>query len=503
MRGTERAGHLCERESETMMQTTFGQFNPDGGEGFLRPFYFPSLATMDSRTGDGRLLRGDGGGVYGNTLPRSIMAQFSTSFGHDGAEAVGTLQEVTFHEDGNISGKGWLADVPNAHLLVTLAQTGSLFHNSVDLADVEVVAEWESDDPEDPGFWNLLMDFTKWGIATTTIVNVPAFANARSSPDAPSEITASAMLKTDEPIEIRFAETALNVVTEHDEVTAAITAGTAEPFDAYHRPEPTVYTKHTVDEHGNVYGHLAPWGRCHDGIQNKCVIAPHPSHYGDFHQGTVLTDRGLVDTGVIFFLGGHPDNPLGRDQAHKAYGGVENTWAKVRVTNGRLGPWYCGRVLTGLSAEALELARATPISGHWRTDDTLGAIISVNVRGYNIPGTDRTFDTDGVSFDSEGRRHDLVASLHAPPAPERPDAQSVADMLASLKGFTSMTPLNTSAFQIVTTNNTGNPGRSPEVVYSTSSDALAKEALAPADDTERRERRLRVLELELDLDLDD
>lgn len=488
------------------MLTTFGQFKPDGGEGFLRPVYFPSLASMGVWTGDGRRLKEDGGSIYGGTLPRPIMAQVKTMPGHQAADAVGSLQEVTFHEDGNISGRGWLADVPAAHRLVTLVKTQSVFHNSVDLADVEVVADWESDDPDDPGFWNLLIDFVKWAMAATTFVPTPAFANAHGTLDAPSEVTASSMLKTDEPIEITVASFSLDIVEAVDaEVTAAAALSEAEPFDAYHRPEAPVYTKSTIDEHGNVYGHLAPWGECHDGIQNRCVIAPRPAHYSDFHQGSTLTDRGLVDTGVIFFLGGHPDNPLGRDQASKAYGGVENVWGKVRVINGRLGPWYSGRILTGLSPEALELARATPVSGHWRTDDTLAAIVSVNVPGYRIPGTDRTFDSDGVSFDAEGRRHDLVASLHALPADrQRPSATEMLEALGGVSRWTSMQPMTLQgAVQGAVT--TGS-----HIVYQTSTGdtmdgtlsvvAAADEEVA--DDESCGALELLALEVELEMELD-
>lgn len=484
------------------MQTKFGQFNPDGGEGFLRPVYFPSLATMDERTGDGRLLKGDGGGIYGATLPRPIMAQTKTLPGHLQADAVGSLQEVTFHEDGNISGKGWLVDVPAAHDLVTLVKTQSVFHNSVDLADVDVDVRWESDDPDDPGYDKLLADFTRWNLAATTFVPTPAFANAHGTLDAPSEeIVASAKLVTDEPIEIAFEATDFRITPVEEEVTAALALAVGEDFDAYHRPEPSRFTKHTVDAEGNVYGHLAPWNKCHDGVQGKCVLAPRPADYSAFHQGSTLTDRGLVDTGLIFFLGGHPDKPLGKSEASKAYGGVENAWAKVRVVNGRLGPWYCGRVITGLSPEALELARATPVSGHWRTDDTLAAIVSVNVRGYNIPGTDRTFDRDGVSFDGEGRRHDLVASLHAPLAPERPSALEMLEALGGVTRWSSMTPINTSANGLVTYTSTGDPAAVAEsAVMHLRGTAGGKFEIAEAeDDTDELERLALELELEIEL----
>jgi hypothetical protein len=479
------------------MKTTFGQFNPDGGEGFLRPVFFPSLATMGVRTGDGRLLAQDGGGIYGGTLPRPIMAQFKTLPGHMEAEAVGSLQEVTFHEDGNISGKGWLADVPEAHRLVTLMQSQSLFHNSVDLADVEYTAEWESDDPDDPGFWNLLVDFTKYALAATTFVPTPAFSNAHGSLDAPTEITASAMVKSGEPIEVVFESFGFVVPMDQPEITAD--GAPTVPWDDFHRPEAPTLKKVAPDEHGVVTGHLAAWGQCHDGVDNRCVLAPRPADYRAFCEPGVMTDRGMVETGPIFFLGGHPRQPLGKGDRWAAYGGVENAWADVVVTNGRLGPWVSGRVRPGISAEDLYAARASRVSGHWRADNTLAAIVSVNVPGYNIPGSGLSADRDGGRIEG-GRVVELVASLHAPPAPERPDPQKMLDMLGGIQRWSSMTPITSSSTTQVTYTTAADEATKAEVeIAEALSDAVDK-AMNDPKTTEALERLALLLELELELD---
>jgi hypothetical protein len=478
------------------VKTTFGQFNPDGGEGFLRPVFFPSLATMDSRTGDGRLLKSGGGGVYGNTLPRPIMAQFQTLPGHLEAQAVGSLQEVTFHEDGNISGKGWLADVPEAHRLVALMRTQSLFHNSVDLADVEYTAEWGSDDPDDPAFWDLNVDFTKYGIAATTFVPTPAFANAHGTLDAPSEVTAS--YPSNDPIEVIFASFSYNVPMEPEEVTAD--GAPTVPWDDFHRPEARTLTKTTIDEHGVVTGHLAAWGKCHDGVDSRCVLAPRPADYRAFCQPGVMTDRGMVETGPIFFLGGHPAKPLGTGDRWAAYGGVENAWADVVVTNGRLGPWVSGRVRPGLSADALYAARASRISGHWRTDNTLAAIVSCNVPGYNIPGSGLSADRDGGRIEN-GQVVELVASLHAPPPPVRPTAAEMFEALGGIAKWTNMTPINQTGTTTTTFIHTPvDAATKVEVEIAEALSAAIDQAITDPATTATLERMAMLVELELELD---
>jgi hypothetical protein len=97
----------------------------------------------------------------------------------------------------------------------------------------------------------------------------------------------------------------------------------------------------------------------------------------------------------------------GRSQAEieAAYGGIENAWADVRVTEGRFGPWISGRVRPGLSDDKLYAARCSHISGHW-IGDKLVAITSVNVPGF-LPGA-------GFSAQHEDGLLELVAGFVPP-----------------------------------------------------------------------------------------
>jgi hypothetical protein len=353
-------------------------------EGMLRPVHWPEMALMDSRTSDGRLLVSAGGGV--RELPRPFYAQFDNE-GHYGAKLVGSIDAVTLGDDGTIEGWGWILDDENGKDLVRYNKAGALRTNSVDLAETKYDIDWASDDPNDPGFWEMLIDFVQWKIGATTAVGMPAFPNARF--ELPDDELTAALLPSDEPIvmssktgwsiHVDLADT--KIVTE-----VKADAGATVPYDDFNIPESDQPHKILVDREGRVFGHLAQWDKAHRGLTGL-VTPPRPAHnYTEFNHPGPLTEQGQVGTGPIFLVGGHPKSVRGltQEQIAEAYGGIENAWADVRVTAGKFGPWVSGRVRPGLSDEALYAARASHISGHWLGND-LVAIVSVNVPGY-MPG---------------------------------------------------------------------------------------------------------------------
>lgn len=389
---------------------TFGQFNQSpGSDEFLVAVNFPSLMTMDQFTPDDRRMLSSGFGA--RPMPFAIMAQFQTLPGHFEAYVVGTLQEITFWDDGNVSGKGWLVNTEEGRKMALLLRTGALRQNSVDLADVTYIWEWKSDDPNDPDFWEYTITFTQWKVATTTFVNIPAF------PDARGEISASMFA---DPIEVTSELVA--VQSDADEIFDEIMADGSliQPFADFHLPEPPMLTPLTVTDDGCVFFHLAAWGKPHRGMTGN-VVAPRPADYSSFNASQVLTDRGPVGTGPLFLFNGHPGELNGR-AASQAYGGVENAWADVRITNGRLGPWGCGRVRPGVSEEKVYAARASRLSGHWVGKD-LAAVVSVNVPAFDVPRREEAMAAfaigehglnlaeDGAAV-RDGELVEMVASLH-------------------------------------------------------------------------------------------
>jgi hypothetical protein len=386
------------------VKETYGNMPMTKPEGMLRQIIFPELALMDVKTGDGRTLAGDGRGV--RDLPRTIYAQFVNTGGHDQAVIVGARHEVTF-EDGVASGRGWLLDDFNGHEAVKYIKTSSLRHNSVDLAEVKV--QFEYDEEAD----DLSILFTSWKIAATTLVGKPTFANAAGELLADEDLVASWMsedtpLVVDVPLDMRM------LLADEPEIEAD--AGALPPWELFHAPEADKPQKLTVGEPTAegwipVSGHLALWDSCHDGIMGRCTRVPRPDDdYASYNKPGVLTDKGMVGTGPIFLEGGHKKAPDG--DYVSAYGGIENTWADVRVSAGKLGPWLSGYVRPGVEERQVLAARASRISGHWK-GSRLKAIVCVNAEGFDVPG-------DGFSIDENGLIDELVASF---PACSEPDPQ--------------------------------------------------------------------------------
>jgi hypothetical protein len=379
------------------MRETLGTMPKTKPEGALRQIVFPELALMGVKTGDGRLLEEAGRGV--RDLPRTIYGQFQNADGHSQAPVIGTLYEVTF-DDGVASGRGWLIDNPDGRAAVQYIKTQSLRHNSVDLAEVK--ARFDYDEASD----EVNIVFTNWKIAATTLVGKPAFANAAAELLEDDELVASWMTE-DGPLVVDLPLVMSMDVADDAEIVAD--AGPLPPWELFHQPESERPQKLTVgapDDDGwiPVSGHLALWDSCHDGVIGRCTRVPRPDDdYASYNKPGVLTSRGIVGTGPIFLNGGHRKARNG--DYISAYGGVENSWADVRVTAGRLGPWLSGYVRPGVNDTQVLAARASRISGHWK-GSRLKAIVSVNAEGFDVPG-------DGFSIDENGFVDELVASFPA------------------------------------------------------------------------------------------
>lgn len=405
------------------MKTTYGSIVSDKGEGLLRPFKITHLMGIDEETGDGRIFEGAGGGV--RSLPRTVFGGFSEGGAHDDNVVIGRLDAVELDPENNTStGWGWLLDDDNGRQAAIYASTKALRHNSVHLAEIEMEIRWGSDDPSDPAFFEYTLVFSKWKIASTTMLAIPAFA------ESSMELTAAMrdeIYADDSLLEIDNApdgEHTFDIVFPEPtrELVASLDPKPRPPWEWFYRAEdalPTPITLGEPNEHGfiPVFGNLARWNTCHDGFLERCVVAPYdPSEYSTFNAFSVLTTRGSVSTGPIFFKGGHPDKPLGDRDVAQAYGGIENAWADVRVSHGQHGPWVCGYVREGTDDKAIIAARASGISGHWAPDYRLKAIASVNVPGFDVPRAK-------VFTDEDGNVLELVASFVPDCGPSEPKTQ--------------------------------------------------------------------------------
>ncbi len=398
------------------MKKTFGSMPTSLPEGYAKAVRFPVLALIDKKTGDGRLLDGEGGSV--RNLPSSIRFQPATGVGHGGALPSGALFEVTIDsETGEFSGRGFLLDDENGKKHAYLIKTQAQDRNSVDLADIKARFE---EDLETGEYW---VRFTKWGLAATTGVGTPAFAEAYAELD--DEIVAS--LFGDDPMEELVASAAPShvLIEGFDEPERELVADGAIRFahEAFFVPEADKPQKIVVTAEGRIYGHLALWNTCHDGLPG-CVFVPRPTDgYTSFNQAGPLTDKGQVQTGPIFLLGGHR-KAASAPTLEQAYGGIENAWGDVRVIEGQFGPWITGVVRPGISEEMAHAARCSRISGHW-LGGRLKAIVSCNVEGYTVPGDGGPDFSADFSFSTAEGELELVASFPGCMEPAAGDGQQM------------------------------------------------------------------------------
>jgi hypothetical protein len=175
--------------------------------------------------------------------------------------------------------------------------------------------------------------------------------------------------------------------TAHTAVEMVASMSTLAPFDYFHRPESDIPHKIMVDEPDengwvHVYGHLARWGIPHTGIHGQNVYAPRSrDNYARFCQPSVLTERGLVNTGPITLLGGHVS-------LRDACNDPQYAWADVRVVDGKHGPWVSGVARPHIAHDAAVryTARASRISGHWedRNGGPLRMIVCCTTEGFPI-----------------------------------------------------------------------------------------------------------------------
>lgn len=392
----------------TTMTHTFGTMPKTMPAGFFKAVQFPILAKLDETTGDHRRLLSEGADV--RDLPLTIKYQPQTAYGHEGAIVSGALFEVTVDPANNLmSGLGFLLDDEHGRRHAQYISTGAMRGNSVDLAEVKARFVEDMDNGE---YW---IEFTNYALAATTGVGTPAFRDAHATVDMSAEELTASMGDPMTPLEITWDTQTINIIGTpimENELTAALREKQVS-FDAFYRPESDIPHKVIVDADNNVYGHLALWQSCWGDEIDRCVRPPRPSdQYASFNQPGVLTERGIVSTGPIFAFGGHRKS-RSAPTIEQAYGGIENSWCDVRVTEGKHGPWLSGRVRPGTADDVIYAARASRISGHW-VNGALRAIVSVNVPAFNVATASEAERelVAGFAFHTEGDEiTELVASF--------------------------------------------------------------------------------------------
>lgn len=164
------------------------------------------------------------------------------------------------------------------------------------------------------------------------------------------------------------------------------------------------------DEYGfrRVHGFAGRWGVCHVGIDGRCVELPEDPGGGDFpdfHLGSMRTDSGDINVGVITYKVDHRSGQriLSQTAQQQHFDNVAHAWCAVRLGQDDDGIWFSGVVLPGIPEEDLILIQATgQVSGEWKYG-SMRALQSVNTPGFPVLRS-------SASYDDEGEIEILVAS---------------------------------------------------------------------------------------------
>jgi hypothetical protein len=224
------------------------------------------------------------------------------------------------------------------------------------------------------------------------------------------------------------------------EEASAITATVGTVFDSAlfvppvtpDRPIPIRYDY----ERGQVYGHIAPWGVCHEGIKGACVLAPRAGegNYRDFHVHRVETDARTVYAGRITLGGDHAsrDGSLQASQVRQVYDQKE-TIAYVVASEDEHGIFVCGPLVTDKPVPQVTIptpagiVREHAVSGDWRETVNGLSLIEVLALEPGPPESSRPgfpIPRMRVGF-AAGRQVALTASLMPPTVVEAPDSAEV------------------------------------------------------------------------------
>jgi len=269
--------------------------------------------------------------------------------------------------------------------------------------DGEVLFEDASD--------SVVFRFTRSRIRALTLVDVPAFVDARIEL-TDEAVTEPAAGPDGQPV----------ASSQEPAIAASATAPLYPPASWFATPEPPddsplwveqvggVYAVPlTITDEGEVYGHACFWGQCHVGYLEGCVSPPVSDNdfmsralelgsAGElirpgFLTGVTRVAEGHdVPTAPLVMMADHPDAWLFAAQARDEYAHTGLAWADVTAVQTPSGVWVRGAVRPEVTPEQLRVLRASALSGDWREvppydGPQLIAVLTVSRPGFPIART--------------------------------------------------------------------------------------------------------------------
>ena len=363
------------------------------------------LMVEDAETGDGRFV--NKGAITWRDLPVSLAYQYETPSGfnpHGSAFPAGRIETIT-RAGTTINATGaFTADSEGRQAALAVADK-KVRGVSVDLDNIKSHYELQ-EDAETGEVISERYVLDQGRIMGATVVMHPAFAEAVIE-------TTAAVPSTDRNGDAVAASITEPQATTHISVSEA---GAVSVYRAaFDNPELDALTPFTVVPCGDsgmaiVFGHIAPWGVCHLGIQHRCQTAPQSkSGYAYFHLGQYECVDGPIAVGKLSMGGLHADRYLDRAEAQRHYDDMSTVACYVRAGEDEWGIWVAGVTAQGLTPTHLEMLAASCPSGDWRpvgTELELCAVHEVVAPGFPVPRnlTASAAFTDGApaSFISGG-----------------------------------------------------------------------------------------------------
>ena len=372
-----------------------------GGQAIGAAFTIPVGIIEGLQTSDGRMIQPNA--LTWREPPLPLMAMLTSSHGNDSmadaAVLVGRVESIA-RDGANITAAGHLLTNKDAIQFATDLEQMGQFGVSADVGDVTSIESMPEPVVSPQGV--MTFDPAAMPIETLTSGVLMGFT-ACPFPAFPGCYIILGDGQDAEAIPMKAptadqARIGLHVLTTEEcepcaagvESIAASASPLAPPLAWFETPEPDELTPLTVFEDGRVFGHLAGWSQCHVG-RGGCLTPPADrAGYAYFLTGYVLcADGSEVPTGTITIDAMHAPGSFSLQAAMAHYDNTATGVAAVTIKNGKIGPWYCGAMFPGATAEQFHRLRANPPSGDWRPlgrgQHALCAMLAVNSQGFPIP----------------------------------------------------------------------------------------------------------------------
>jgi hypothetical protein len=384
-------------------------------------FNMPVMVVEGRWTGDARYVVP--GALTWRNLPLPAMALKTTTMDHTGAELVGKIDTIDRSDGGDdgtnvLIGNGQFDTAANAAEIKRLIGGGYLRGVSVDIGDAMSEFVWldsngeecpESDDDDDWDLFDLLFGFSaatepqpgepymmgekifKGKIMGATICPFPAFEGAFVQIGDVAMAASGEQPPFDDQLKMWMPS--INIVDRQGERKMnGLTAGAAPmvpPANWFHNPNLNAPTAITVEQSGEIFGHLALWTECHMSYQSQCIKAPHSmADYAYMHTGVVLCENDeLVPTGVITINTGHAELWQNPSDAKAHYDNTGAVIADAAFGEDSLGIWFHGSLRPDADDLSVRRLRGAALSGDWRMiggNLELVAALAVNVPGFPV-----------------------------------------------------------------------------------------------------------------------